>query len=61
MAFFMWNAIIVGAEQVVGKWWVFQRAGKILPQPLVTFLVLMTALPVTHWFTGDYVKSDYFE
>ena len=31
-----------------------------LPKPVATFLVILTALPVSHLFTGDMIKGGYF-
>ena len=61
LMFFLWNGILMFLEFTIGKRFsIFQRIGKSLPPVAVTFFVLMFAMPVTHWFFGDYVKSNLF-
>jgi Membrane bound O-acyl transferase family len=31
-----------------------------LPQPLKTLLVLLLVLPISHWFTDEYIQSSFF-
>lgn len=59
--FFIWNAILIGLEYAIGGAAVFQGMKKHLPLTLVSLLVSLTALPAVHWFTNDYVRSDFFE
>ena len=58
--FFVWNAILIGFEYAVGGAAIFQLFRKHLPLTVVSLMVTSTALPVAHWFTNDYVRSDYF-
>ena len=58
--FFVWNAIIIGLEHMVGGAKIFQLLKNNLPRIAVSLLVSLTALPMAHWFTFDYVKSDFF-
>ena len=60
LLFFSINAIIMATEYFVGKWCVFRWISRTLPKPLVSILVVCTALPFAHLFTADYIKSDYF-
>ena len=61
LMFFLWNGILMFLEFTIGKRFVaFHRLAKILPPLVITFFVLMFALPVAHWFHGDMVKSKLF-
>jgi len=59
-AFFIWNAIVVSLEHIVGKHSVFQSMKK-LPKPVITVLVLSIAMPIAHWFLHGYTNSMLFE
>lgn len=58
-AFFAWNGVIMWLERsAVGSW-----CGKLTrrwPTLLVSTLVVLTALPVSHWYSGDWVEGGYF-
>jgi len=58
--FFVWNAMLIGMEQIIGGALIFQAMKKHLPSVVVSLLVSLAALPVAHWFTFDYVKDDFF-
>jgi hypothetical protein len=58
--FFLWNAIIISIEYAIGGFAVFQLCRAHLPLQLVSLMVAATALPMAHWFTNDYVRSDFF-
>mmetsp|Transcript_30361 Transcript_30361/g.66745 ORF Transcript_30361/g.66745 Transcript_30361/m.66745 type:complete len:430 (-) Transcript_30361:180-1469(-) len=58
--FFSWNGVVIALESVVGGWWLFQWMKHNLPGPVVTALVVMTALPFGHLFTGDWIAGGYF-
>ena len=58
--FFVWNAILIGIEYAVGGAAVFKLLKTHLPSTIFSLLVTATALPVAHWFTNDYVRSDFF-
>jgi hypothetical protein len=45
---------------MIGGALVFQLLKKNLPPLIVSLLVTITALPIAHWFTFDYVKDDFF-
>eukprot|EP00579_Thalassiosira_antarctica_P000802 CAMPEP_0201868078 /NCGR_PEP_ID=MMETSP0902-20130614/2110_1 /ASSEMBLY_ACC=CAM_ASM_000551 /TAXON_ID=420261 /ORGANISM="Thalassiosira antarctica, Strain CCMP982" /LENGTH=444 /DNA_ID=CAMNT_0048393375 /DNA_START=123 /DNA_END=1457 /DNA_ORIENTATION=+ len=59
--FFIWNAIVIGLEYAIGGAAIFQLFKKHLPLTLVSLLVASTTLPTAHWFTNDYVRSDFFK
>lgn len=58
--FFVWNAILIGIEYAVGGAAVFKMLKTHLNRTIFSLLVTATALPVAHWFTNDYVRSDFF-
>jgi len=59
-AFMMWNAAIIILEALIGKARIFSWIKNNLPQPVVTTLVICTAMPIAHWFLHPYTKSDIF-
>eukprot|EP00571_Detonula_confervacea_P011967 CAMPEP_0172306306 /NCGR_PEP_ID=MMETSP1058-20130122/7405_1 /TAXON_ID=83371 /ORGANISM="Detonula confervacea, Strain CCMP 353" /LENGTH=441 /DNA_ID=CAMNT_0013018147 /DNA_START=36 /DNA_END=1361 /DNA_ORIENTATION=+ len=59
--FFVWNAIVIGLEYAIGGAAIFQLFHKHLPLTVVSLMVASTALPAAHWFTNDYVRSDFFK
>ena len=58
--FFIWNATLMAIEYAVGGAAIFQLLKKHLPLTVISLMVTFTALPTGHWFTNDYVRSDYF-
>ena len=56
-AFFLWNGVVMMLERPLAKYFAFTRS---LPTPLVSTLVLCTALPVSHWYSGDWAVGGYF-
>jgi len=61
MLFFGWNAVLILLEYSVGGLSIFQWMKKNLPQFVITALVILTALPLAHLFTGDWIKGGYFD
>ena len=59
-AFMMWNAGIIILEGIIGKAFIFTWIKNNMPKPVVTALVICTAMPVAHWFLHPYSKSDIF-
>mmetsp|Transcript_24717 Transcript_24717/g.38074 ORF Transcript_24717/g.38074 Transcript_24717/m.38074 type:complete len:424 (-) Transcript_24717:75-1346(-) len=59
-AFFLWNALMLAGEASLGHWKIFQWIKCTLPQPIVTALLIMLALPIAHWFCDPYIRSDMF-
>lgn len=57
-AFFLWNAMIMLLEKKLGHLFSFTRSW---PAFFVSTLVVMTALPVSHWFMGDWAVGGYFK
>jgi len=61
MIFFGYNACLLFAEHTFGSIEIIQNIVSKLPKPLITALVLCTALPVAHLFTGDWIVHGYFD
>ena len=57
-AFFAWNGIIMLLERPFAPF--IQPITSKMPTLIVSTLVVFTALPVTHWFTGDWIVGDFF-
>lgn len=60
MAFFGWNGMVIALETALKGWFLFPWMGATLPKRVKSALVLLTALPVSHLFTGDWIAGDYF-
>ena len=60
MLFFLINAFIIATEHKVGGAPIFAWIKSNLPIPVVSLLVVSTALPFAHLFTADYILSKYF-
>mmetsp|Transcript_10348 Transcript_10348/g.15716 ORF Transcript_10348/g.15716 Transcript_10348/m.15716 type:complete len:440 (+) Transcript_10348:68-1387(+) len=58
--FFVWNAGLIGIEYALSGAAIFKLLKKHLPPVIISLLVTSTALPVAHWFTNDYVRTDFF-
>ena len=59
-AFFLWNGVILLLEKPLAKLPPFTWCSAHLPRPLLSTLVLLTALPVSHWYMGDWAVGGYF-
>jgi len=53
-AFFLWNGAMMLLERPVGSFLGFTKSW---PTFIVSTLVLMTGLPVSHWYTGDWAMG----
>lgn len=62
LLFFLWNGVLILAEFKLVKEFprFFKQLKDALPGFVVSMLVVLMALPVGHWFVGEYVKSGYF-
>lgn len=61
-AFFLWNGVVVTIERCClsnRKW--YQQLISRPPLFVVSTIVVMTALPISHWITGDWAEGGYFE
>lgn len=61
MLFFGYNAFLLFVEHTIGSLEIVQNIVSKLPKPLITALVLCTALPVAHLFLGDWIVHGYFD
>ena len=59
-AFFVWNAATMAAERILGGSKAMRTLSRSLPGWMVTFLIVMTSLPIAHWFGNPYIKSGFF-
>lgn len=59
--FFIWNAILIGLEHAISGNVLFKLFNKHLPATAISLMVASTALPMAHWFTNDYVRTDFFK
>lgn len=59
-AFFLWCGFTMLLEKPVGKLAPVQWMAKNLPVPIISTLVVMTALPFAHWYPGDWIVGRYF-
>ena len=61
-AFFVYNGIIMLLERPVTRHVsIIPKMSKTLPLPVLSTLVTLTALPVVHWFAGDWIIGGYFK
>jgi len=60
LVFFLWNSILIGMEYMTASWTVWRTLKGSLPKVIILLLVSLTALPFAHWFTHDYVRTDFF-
>ena len=59
--FFGWNGILITLEYSIGHWAIFKWMTQNLPQIVLTAFVLCSALPLSHLFTGDWIRHGYFD
>lgn len=63
VVFFGWNGILVMLEYIVvgsSVATLFTWVPKTVPTPIVGILVVLVALPVAHWYTGDMIAFGCF-
>lgn len=61
MLFFGYNGILLVLEYAFVSSWKPVLPFRNVPKPLVTALVVLLALPVSHLFTGDLLVGGYFQ
>jgi len=57
-AFFAWNGCVMLLERPVGRF--LHPYTQHVPTVVVSTLVVLTALPVSHWYSGDWAAGGYF-
>jgi hypothetical protein len=60
LGFFLWNGAVLMCEHLLHGWTILENMKKNLPRPIRTALVLLTVLPISHLFTGEYIKSSFY-
>ena len=60
VVFFLWNTILIGLEYMTAGSAAWRSLKGTLPKVIISLLVSLTALPFAHWFTHDYVRTDFF-
>jgi len=60
LAFFAYNAVIFTIEHLVSEARIFSWSGRTLHPTIVSLLVVLTVLPVAHWFTDEYVSAGFY-
>eukprot|EP00546_Thalassionema_frauenfeldii_P002392 CAMPEP_0178932630 /NCGR_PEP_ID=MMETSP0786-20121207/22746_1 /TAXON_ID=186022 /ORGANISM="Thalassionema frauenfeldii, Strain CCMP 1798" /LENGTH=247 /DNA_ID=CAMNT_0020609987 /DNA_START=535 /DNA_END=1276 /DNA_ORIENTATION=+ len=58
-AFFLWNGAFMLLERPLGPL-LYKYIGTYLPTILLSTLLGLTAVPVMHWYGGDWVTGGYF-
>jgi hypothetical protein len=62
LAFFVYNGVLILLEYAFIGILLHQRIVQLyLPAPLMTSMVILTALPVAHWFTDAYADCNIYE
>lgn len=61
-AFFVYNGVLIVIEYAFIGTFLHQHIAALhLPAPLLTCMVILTALPVAHWFTDAYVDCNIYD
>ena len=61
MVFFIWQAIIIAGERMVGRSRPIQFLVEHLPLPIRTAMVIGLGLPLSHYFVEPYIRSQFFQ
>jgi hypothetical protein len=59
-AFFLYCGLTMLLEKPAGKLPVIKWAAKNLPTVTVSTFVVLTALPIAHWYPGDWIVGQYW-
>jgi hypothetical protein len=57
VAFFVWNGVVLCLEHLLGNTKEIALVSQVLPKPVRTAFVLLTVLPISHWFTDEYISN----
>jgi Membrane bound O-acyl transferase family len=60
LLFFLWQAVLIALELMVGRTAFFRYLGKTLPQPIKTSLIVAMGLPIAHYFMEPYFECGFF-
>ena len=59
LLFFLWNFSVMGIEFLLRGNKTIQYWSAKLPKPVITALVLLTVLPISHWFTDEWILAGF--
>jgi hypothetical protein len=60
--FFLWNGLVLLLERYWRQWTQsYAKTLQQIPRPLQTTFVLMTVLPIAHFFTDEYVLASFYD
>lgn len=60
LIFFAWNSLLLALEHALSGNRLLARFKKSVPKATITALVLLTNLPISHWFTDEWVACGFF-
>lgn len=60
LLFFLWNFAVVLLEYLLRDNKTIHHWSTTLPKPVITAIVLLTVLPISHWFTDEWVLGGFF-
>jgi hypothetical protein len=58
--FFLWCGVTMLAEKHISELGLVKWISCNLPTFIVSTLVIMTVLPIAHWYVGDWIVGEYF-
>lgn len=58
-AFFLWNFVVIVSEKMLAGTKGAKSLRGMMPRALVPPLIIMTSLPMAHWFGSPYLNGDY--
>ena len=61
LAFFGWCGLTMLLERPVGQLPMIQWMSKNLPRVVVSILIVFTAVPLAHWYTGDWIEGGFVQ
>mmetsp|Transcript_102960 Transcript_102960/g.297691 ORF Transcript_102960/g.297691 Transcript_102960/m.297691 type:complete len:168 (+) Transcript_102960:874-1377(+) len=60
LLFFLWNGLLLLAESSLCKLGFFNKVSSKMPKRAKNIFVLMSVLPISHWFLNEYVSVGLF-
>lgn len=60
LAFFGYNAVVFTIEHLCGEAYIFKWSGQALHPTIVSLLVVLMVLPISHWFTDEYISAGFY-
>lgn len=59
-AFFVWNFVVIVSERLLAGSKGVRSVGKMIPSMFIPFVIIMTSLPMAHWFGNPYLRGGFF-